>query len=430
MSTTSTPTSLPASRRPAHGLVSLAAWPLRRLLARLLRGVARGALAITLPDGQRLEGRGAAPGPHAAIQLLRWRAIARLALRGDIGLAESYRDGDWSTPDLAALLEFGIRNQSGWDCALDAAWPARALDRLRHLMRANTRRGSRHNIAFHYDMGNAFYGQWLDRGMQYSGALYRDAAESLEDAQAAKLRRVLSLLELERLPAEASILEIGCGWGALALELAQLPSAGVVGLTLSKEQLAYARARISAAGAQERVDLRLQDYRDVDGRYDRIASIEMLEAVGERYWPAYFETLRARLKPDGVAVLQVITIADEHFDHYRRGADFIQRFIFPGGMLPSVGAMREQAARAGLSFTVAESFGLGYARTLVEWRERFVAAWPAIEALGFDASFKRMWEYYLCYCEAGFRSGRVDVGLYTLRHAGPPSRQCPPPPPR
>ena len=418
MSTTPSSTPLPTACQGPHGLASLVTKPLRRLLTRLLRGVACGALAITLPDGQRLEARGAAPGPQAAIHLLRWRALARLALLGDIGLAQSYRDGDWSTPDLGALLAFGIRNEAGWGGALDAAWPARALDRLRHLARANTRRGSRDNIAFHYDMGNAFYGQWLGPGMQYSSALYREGSESLEDAQAAKLRRVLELLELERLPVGASILEIGCGWGALALELAQRPSTAVTGLTLSKEQLAHAQARVAASGGPGLVDLRLQDYRDVDGSYDRIASIEMLEAVGERYWPVYFETLRARLKPDGVAVLQVITIADEHFEDYRRGADFIQRFIFPGGMLPSVGAMRAEAARAGMSFTVAETFGLDYARTLVEWRERFSAAWPAIEALGFDASFKRLWEYYLCYCEAGFRSGRVDVGLYTLRHAG------------
>ena len=418
MSTTPSSTPLPAACQGAHGRGSLVSRPLRRLLTRLLRGVACGALAITFPDGQRLEARGAAAGPQAAIHLQRWRALARLALRGDIGLAESYRDGDWSTPDLGALLAFGMRNEAAWGGALDATWPARALDRLRHLARANTRRGSRDNIAFHYDMGNAFYDQWLGPGMQYSSALYRDGSDSLEDAQADKLRRVLELLELERAPVGASILEIGCGWGALALELAQQPSTTVTGLTLSKEQLAHAQARVAAAGVQDRVELRLQDYRDVEGRYDRIASIEMLEAVGERYWPVYFETLRARLKSDGVAVLQVITIADEHFDHYRRGADFIQRFIFPGGMLPSVGAMRAEAARAGLSFTVAETFGLDYARTLVEWRERFIAAWPAIEALGFDASFKRLWEYYLCYCEAGFRSGRVDVGLYTLAHAG------------
>lgn len=417
MNTTSSSTPLPAAPRGVHGQPSLvASWPLRRLLTRLMRGVSCGALAITLPDGQQLDARGAAPGPHAAIHVLRWRTLARLLWRGDIGLAESYRDGDWCTPDLTAVLEFGIRNETGWGDALEATWPARALHRLRHLTRSNTRRGSRDNISFHYDMGNAFYAQWLDPGMQYSSALYRDGSDSLEAAQAHKLRRVRELLELDRLPAGASILEIGCGWGALALELAQLPSATVTGLTLSKEQLAHAQARVADAGAQNRVDLRLQDYRDVGGQYDRIASIEMLEAVGERYWPVYFETVRERLKAGGVAVLQVITIADEHFEHYRQGTDFIQRFIFPGGMLPSVGAMRAQAERAGLTFAVAESFGLDYARTLVEWRERFGAAWPGIEALGFDASFKRLWDYYLCYCEAGFRSGRVDVGLYTLTH--------------
>lgn len=417
MNMTSSSTPLLTAQRGVHARPSLLAWPLRRVLARLMRGVSCGALAITLPDGQQLDTRGAAPGPQAAIHVVHWRTLARLLWRGDIGLAESYRDGDWSTPDLTAVLEFGIRNDTGWGDALEATWPARALHRLRHLARANTRRGSRDNISFHYDMGNAFYAQWLDPGMQYSSALYGNGAESLEAAQAHKLCRVRELLELDRLPAGADILEIGCGWGALALELAKLPSATVTGLTLSKEQFAHAQARVAAAGAQSRVDLRLQDYRDVDGLYDRIVSIEMLEAVGERFWPVYFETLRKRLKAGGVAVLQVITIADEHFERYRQGTDFIQRFIFPGGMLPSVGAMRAQAERARLTFTVAESVGLDYARTLVEWRERFGAAWPGIEALGFDASFKRLWDYYLCYCEAGFRSGRVDVGLYTLAHA-------------
>lgn len=418
-SSSSSTTPLADDHQAANTLVSLVTWPLRRLLSRLLRGVTCGSITITLPDRQRLEGRGALPGPQASIQFVRWRAIARLALRGDIGLAASYRDGDWSSPDLTALIEFGIANEAGWGDALDARWPARMLHRLLHMARSNTRRGSRDNIAFHYDLGNAFYGLWLDRGMQYSGAPFVNGVnESLEDAQAEKLRRVLALLEPERLAEGARILEIGCGWGALAVELARLPpSASVVGLTLSKEQLAYAEARVAAAGEQDRVDLRLQDYRDVEGEYDRIASIEMLEAVGERYWPVYFETLRKRLKSSGVAVVQVITIADEHFEHYRRGTDFIQRFIFPGGMLPSTAAMRTHAAQAGLTFDVAETFGLGYARTLVEWRERFFAAWPAIEALGFDASFKRLWEYYLCYCEAGFRSGRVDVGLYRLAHA-------------
>ena len=397
-------------------LAALLAWPLRRLLRRLLHDLVCGSIDITLPDGGRLSGRGALPGPHASIALRRWRTLARLALAGDIGLAESFRDGEWTTPDLTALLEFGIRNESGWGDRLDAAWPARWLYRALHVARTNTPRGSRQNIAFHYDLGNDFYALWLDPELIYSSALYRDPAQSLEEAQAAKLERVASLLRLDGLPADARVLEIGCGWGAMALRLARTHPAQVVGLTLSNAQLAHGRRQLVAAGIAEQVELRLQDYRDVRGVFDRIVSIEMLEAVGERYWPIYFKTLRERLRPGGVAVIQVITIADAHFEKYRRGADFIQRFIFPGGMLPSPAAMRTAAEGAGLTMATEERFGASYATTLVEWRHRFAKAWPQISALGFDEEFRRLWEYYLCYCEAGFRSGRVDVGLYRLQH--------------
>ncbi|MDQ6638728.1 MAG: cyclopropane-fatty-acyl-phospholipid synthase family protein [Pseudomonadota bacterium] len=401
----------------ACGVAVLLAWPLRRLLMRLLRNVSFGSIEIELPDGQRLGGRGPMPGPHAAIALHRWRSLGRLALAGDIGLAESYRDGDWTTPDLTALLEFGLRNEGGWGGTLDAVRPVRWLLRAIHIARANTRRGSRHNIAFHYDLGNDFYARWLDPELIYSSALYTDPAQSLEQAQATKLERVADLLRLDALAADAQVLEIGCGWGALALHLAGRHPARVTGLTLSKEQLAHARECVDRRGVAEQIDLRLQDYRDVRGEFDRIVSIEMMEAVGERYWPVYFETLRARLRPNGIAVVQVITIADAYFEKYRRGADFIQRFIFPGGMLPSASAMRAEAGRAGLAMHTAERFGASYAATLVEWRSRFLQAWPQIAGLGFDDAFRRLWEYYLCYCEAGFRSGRVDVGLYTLERS-------------
>ena len=400
-----------------HGLAGLLAAPLRRLTSRLLRDVACGSIDVVLPDGDRFSGRGALPGPHAVIALRRWRSLLRLALAGDIGLAESYRDGDWSTPDLTALLEFGIRNEASWGGTLDASWPMRWLLRAIHVARSNTRRGSRQNISFHYDLGNDFYAQWLDPALIYSSALYRDEAQSLEAAQAAKLERVVELLRLPSLRPDAQVLEIGCGWGAMALEIARRHPARLTGLTLSAEQLAHAQRCVDAAGATAAIDLRLQDYRDVGGEFDRIVSIEMLEAVGERYWPVYFETLQARLRPGGVAVLQVITIGDAHFDKYRRGADFIQRFIFPGGMLPSPGALQIQAERAGLTLRTAELFGASYAATLVEWRRRFLQSWPQIAALGFDDAFRRLWEYYLCYCEAGFRAGRVDVGLYTLEHS-------------
>jgi cyclopropane-fatty-acyl-phospholipid synthase len=425
MSTSPSSPSSPSSGLQADALyppapIAAGAWtrrPLRRLLVRLLRGVRCGAISVELPNGERVEGRGALDGPHAAISLHRWRPLARMLLSGDIGLAESYRDGDWSSPDLTALLEFGIRNEAGWGRVFEAPLPAKWFARAVHRMRANTRRGSRQNISFHYDMGNAFYARWLDADMIYSSALYATGAESLEEAQAAKIARIAELLAPGP---DADVLEIGCGWGALAIALAERHGARVTGLTLSTEQLAHARQRVDEEGLSPRIDLRLQDYRDVEGRYDRIVSIEMMEAVGERYWPVYFDTLRQRLAPDGAAVLQVIAMADAHFDHYRRSPDFIQRFIFPGGMLPSVRALDAAAARAGLTLECAESFGPSYAATLAEWRHRFLAAWPSIEPMGFDASFKRLWEYYLCYCEAGFLSGRVDVGLFTLRHAPSP----------
>ncbi|WP_077035422.1 cyclopropane-fatty-acyl-phospholipid synthase family protein [Pelomonas sp. KK5] len=384
--------------------------PLRRLLA----ATRCGRLDLTLPGGRVVEVVGRERGPHAALTLHRWRPLLRLALQGDLGLALAYRDGDWDSPDLLALLEFGLANESAWGALPSGQGPARWLARLAHRARANTRRGSRHNIAFHYDLGNEFYAQWLDDSMLYSSALYEGPGDTLEAAQARRLGRIAELLDT---PPGAEVLEIGCGWGTLAATLARQHGARVTGITLSAEQLAFARERAAAWGVAERVDLRLQDYRDVTGRFERIVSIEMIEAVGEAWWPTYFDTLRERLAPGGVAVLQAITIADAHFESYRQGADFIQRCIFPGGMLPSPGVIRAQAARAGFVIEVEQCFGEGYARTLAEWRRRFLAAWPAIEPLGFDAAFKRLWTYYLCYCEAGFRAGRVDVGLYKLRRA-------------
>ncbi|MDA8457122.1 cyclopropane-fatty-acyl-phospholipid synthase family protein [Acidovorax sp. GBBC 3334] len=402
---------------PPHAPTADIAWPYRplaRLLRRLLDTMACGSLVIELPGGAQWAGSGPESGPHAVLVLHAWKPVWRLLTGGDLGLAEGYRRGEWSSPDVAALLETGIRNEARWSRAIDAGWPVRWASRLLHLRRANTRSGSRRNIAFHYDMGNAFYAQWLDASMLYSSAIYASDTETLEEAQARKLARILECLAPR--PGD-HVLEIGCGWGALALAVAQQGRAQVTGLTLSAEQLRFAQDRVRQAGLAAQVDLRLQDYRDVQGTFDHIVSIEMLEAVGERYWPTYFATLRERLRPGGRAVVQVITIDDGHFEHYRAGADFIQRYIFPGGMLPSPSVLSEQASRAGLRIASSETFGDSYATTLAEWRQRFLRAWPAIEPLGFDAPFRRLWEYYLCYCEAGFRTGRIDVGLYTLTHA-------------
>jgi cyclopropane-fatty-acyl-phospholipid synthase len=398
----------------AQAVEPISAIPRFAFLRRQLERTRAGRLMLTLPSGRCVEVAGSAPGPHAVLVLRRWRPLRRLLLEGDLGLALSYRDGDWDSPDLLSLLEFGLANEAAWGSLVEGRGPARWLARLAHLARSNTRRGSRHNIAFHYDLGNDFYREWLDDSMLYSSALYDEAGvDTLEAAQARRLDRIVEMLDVRE---GADVLEIGCGWGTLAATLALKCGARVTGVTLSTEQLAFARERAAVWGVAEQTDLRLQDYRDVKGRFDRIVSIEMIEAVGEAYWPTYFETLRERLKPGGVAVLQAITIADAQFESYRRGADFIQRCVFPGGMLPCPRVIREQAKRAGFVIEETLTFGPGYARTLAEWRRRFLAAWPRIERRGFDMAFKRLWTYYLCYCEAGFRAGRVDVGLYKLRH--------------
>ncbi len=391
-------------------------WGLTRaVLGRLLRCLDEGHLTIITPTGERIEHRASATlkngrSGEAVVVIHRWRAIKRLAMQGDLGFAQSYMDGDWSSPDLTAFMAMAAHNGERFERMIAGWGPVRLLNRWRHWRKANSKTGSRRNIAYHYDLGNAFYDKWLDPSMTYSSAIYANPQQSLEAAQANKLNRIVDRLDIR--PGD-QVLEIGCGWGALATRLAQ-SGASVTGLTLSTEQLAHAQALVAGQGLSQHVDLRLQDYRDCDGQFDRIVSIEMFEAVGESYWPVYFETLKKRLKPGGRAVLQVITIDESRFETYRRTPDFIQRYIFPGGMLPTKSILAEQATRAGLRLADRELFAASYALTLAEWRRRFLAAWPAIEAMGFPPSFREMWVYYLCYCEAGFQTGAIDVGLYVL----------------
>ncbi|MDM0044496.1 cyclopropane-fatty-acyl-phospholipid synthase family protein [Variovorax dokdonensis] len=389
-------------------------WTWRGQIQRALAGLQRGSLDLTLPNGERISVRGRVDGAHATVHVHRWRALRRLLSQGDLGWAESYCDGDWSTPDLVGVLEFGLANESAMGNTLTGNWLARAWTRVRHLLNANTPAGSRRNISAHYDLGNTFYGTWLDPQMIYSSAIYAPGDLSLEQAQERKLSRIESLLQLE---GGERVLEIGCGWGALAMKLAANPGVHVTGVTLSREQLAHANAQVEAAGLRQSVELRLQDYRDIEGTFDRIVSIEMLEAVGQAYWPRYFQTLRDRMKPGGTAVVQVILIDDAHFDAYSRNPDFIQRHVFPGGMLPCDAALRQQAQQAGLQLECTDRFGASYARTVQEWRQRFEAAWPLLRPLGFDERFRRMWNYYLGYCEVGFRNERIDVALYRITHS-------------
>jgi cyclopropane-fatty-acyl-phospholipid synthase len=383
----------------------------RRLLRVLVPRPATGSLRIVTPGGEIMDFIGTQSGLDATVVIKRWRAIWRLLHGGEIGFAEAFIEGDWTTPDLTRFLQWALSNVANVD-AYRGHGGVRLARRLAHQMHANTRRGSRRNIAAHYDLGNDFYRLWLDRGMSYSSAIYASSAETLEDAQAAKLRRISELLDVGD---GDSVLEIGCGWGGVIEWLLTRNKCRVTALTLSTEQLSYSRERVEGLGLTDGADIRLQDYRDIDGQFDRIVSIEMLEAVGERYWPVYFDKLRECLKPGGTCVLQVITIAEDRFAGYRSNPDFIQRYVFPGGMLPTKTALRDAARVAGLTLTDEESFGLSYARTLREWRERFMSNAEAIAALGFDARFRRMWEYYLGYCEAGFRGGAIDVSLFKLR---------------
>ncbi len=378
----------------------------RRLLDRLMSRLVAGSLAVSLPNGEQAIYHGRQPGPAAAIRIERVRAFRRLLTGGDIGFARAYIDGDWRSDDLVALIEFAARNQQGIAQVARGSAMLRLLDRAVHLLRRNSRRGSRRNIAAHYDLGNDFYRLWLDPTMTYSAGLYAAGDDDLESAQHRKYARMAELADLRP---DHHVLEIGCGWGGFCTWAATHVGCRVTAITISREQFDYTRGRVAATGLTDKIDVRLIDYRDLDGEYDRIVSIEMLEAVGEQYWPTYFTTLRDRLTPGGRAAIQVITIADDVFPAYRARADFVQRYIFPGGMLPSPSALRAQTAAAGLTWRTASDHGTDYARTLAAWRERFEGAWPQIAAQGFDDRFHRKWRYYLAYCEAGFNVGRVGL---------------------
>ncbi|KAB2777015.1 class I SAM-dependent methyltransferase [Brucella anthropi] len=384
------------------------------VLKRLLKQVQHGRLVLSLPGGEVSAVNGLLPGPEAKIAIVKWNSLRRLLTGGDIGFAQSYIEGEWTSPHLTSVIRFAARNRVTLTSTLRGSGWMRVLNRISHLLNANTRRGSRRNIEAHYDLGNDFYARWLDPSMLYSSAIWNETTHSLESAQKQKLQCIAEKLALE---GGERILEIGCGWGALAGYLANCHNANVTGITLSPSQLAWAKAAVENGGLSDAVDLRLQDYRDVQGQFDRIVSIEMFEAVGEAYWPEYFTTLKRCLKPGGRAVLQVISIEEARYENYRRKADFIQKFIFPGGFLPSDKVLERDLTKAGLVLKETEHFGHSYALTLAEWRQRFIANWPEIAKLGFDDKFRRLWEYYLCYCEGGFEEGAINVGLYTIEHA-------------
>ncbi|WP_085318019.1 SAM-dependent methyltransferase [Derxia lacustris] len=420
-------------------------WQARRVIG-LLDRVCGGSVELTLPDGRRMtlgdagpgarlpsvssgmqspsaspgmspspdRASAAAPPLHVDLAVRDWRVFGRLVAEGDLGFARAWVDGDWHTSDLPALLELVARNRAALEGGLPGGAVARAGLRLLHALRRNSRAGSRRNIRAHYDLGNDFYRLWLDAGMTYSGAWYRDGSESLEAAQAAKLGRILDQASAGR--SDCRLLEVGCGWGSFA-ELAARAGHRVHGVTLSPAQLAWGQERLAHAGLAERATLELRDYRDLAERYDGIASIEMFEAVGERWWPIWFDTVARCLAPGGRAAIQTITLDERLFASYRRRPDFIQSDIFPGGMLPTRTRFIAEAARVGLAVRNELALGADYRRTLLEWRARFLARRADVAALGHDECFVRRWDYYLSYCAAGFADRSTDVVQFTLVNA-------------
>jgi cyclopropane-fatty-acyl-phospholipid synthase len=383
------------------------------LIEMLGRALAVGRLSVTTPGGATYRFAADLPGPSAALNIHKPGFARKLLTGGDVGFAEAYIEGICDTPDLTRLIELGALNEHvSWNGFLEGGRLFRWFARLGHRFRPNSKRGARRNIREHYDLGNDFYAAWLDPTMTYSAAVYPAADVSLEEAQRCKYQRLIEKLDLN---ADHHLLEIGCGWGGFAVHAAETIGCKVTAVTISEAQYRYAATRIAEAGLTDRIDLKLLDYRDLEGRFDRIVSIEMLEAVGEAYWPVYFEKLNALLRRGGRAAIQVITIDADYWQNYRNNPDFIQRYIFPGGMLPTVERLQNESARAGLSWEDCCGYGADYARTLAAWRDSFEMNWPVLRDMGFDEKFRRMWRYYLCYCEAGFNVGRIDVQQIALQ---------------
>ncbi|WP_108462366.1 SAM-dependent methyltransferase [Devosia naphthalenivorans] len=389
-----------------------ASWALDIIGQKMIGQARHGSVTVILPNGRTRTIGNPSTGEHSVLRLKNFRVVREAMQRGTVGFAAAYMDGDIEVDDLTALFRFFLQNRDTLEKANPGFFRKAAADLHYHLSRRNTLEGSKKNIAEHYDLGNDFYGQWLDPSMTYSSALFQSGDQSLEDAQRAKYRRVADMAGVTE---GSSVLEIGCGWGGFAETVARDYKAKLRGITLSAEQLKYARERLARQGLDDLATLVFEDYRHTEGQFDHVGSIEMIEAVGEDNWPSYFQTIHDRLKPGGTAAIQAITIHEDDFDGYRSGPDFIQRYIFPGGMLLTKTVMREFGETYGLVLENVDNFRLSYAKTLKLWRERFLERWPMIAPLGYDERFKRKWVYYLSYCEAGFAEGTIDVGIYQYR---------------
>ncbi len=378
----------------------------------VVKNLTHGSMSFVLPDGRRFDAKGQLPGPHGEIIVRNPDMFGRLIRDGELGFAEAYMDGWWDSPDLQSLLDVALMNNDKVGRSFTGQFLVRAYERMRHWMNRNSKSGSAKNISHHYDLGNEFYRAWLDETMTYSSALFTSDKEALSQGQINKYASII-----DRMGAREGdhVLEVGCGWGGFAEYAAGVRGARVTGITISKEQHDFAKARMQREGLNEKVEIVMRDYRDETGNYDGIASIEMFEAVGEKYWPGYFSMVRDRLKPGATASLQIITIADDLFPSYRKSVDFIQKYIFPGGMLPSPTRLRAEVERAGLDFTSSIEFGQSYSDTLRRWYDDFNGRWNDIQSLGFDDRFQRMWNFYLTSCAATFRAGTTDVTQIAIR---------------
>ena len=358
--------------------------------------------------------KGKFPGPDTNIKILKDKCISDFFLRGDLGWAESYIDGNWETSNLTDFLEWGARNFHEFSKYVRGKWFTILYLRLKHHLKKNSRTGSKKNISFHYDLGNSFYEKWLDESMTYSSAMFKDPGDNLHKGQINKYENLANITGVEECD---KILEVGCGWGGFSSFLAKRYSANVTAITISKKQYEKAKQKIYEDKLTEKVDVKLLDYRNINGKYDKIVSIEMFEAVGEKYWSKYFDVLKKNLKSDGSIGLQTITIEDKFFQKYKKFPDFIQTYIFPGGMLPSVEEMNKVIISRGLHIKNKKMFGNDYAKTIRIWSESFENSWGCIKSLGFSESFKRLWNYYLGYCEGGFKSGNINVGQFLIKKA-------------
>lgn len=378
----------------------------------LVRKLNSGRVDFILPDGRQFRAEGAKPGPVAEVFINNPDVFARLVREGDLGFSDAYLDGWWTTPDLQAFMDFIHADNDDMYDEFPGMGLVRAWEKARFWFQSNSKRQAIKNISYHYDLGNDFYSLWLDDTMTYSSALFSTSQESLENAQVTKYASMIDQMGVK--PGD-HVLEIGCGWGGFAEYAAKERGLKVTGLTISKEQLDFARKRINNNGLGDKVNLKLQDYRDENGVYDGVASIEMFEAVGEKYWPIYFNKVKQCLKPGKQATLQIITIHDARWEVYRKGVDFIQKYIFPGGMLPSPTVLRQEVAKAGLNVQHSIEFGKSYSQTLRRWFEVFNDQWDTISGMGFDDRFRRMWNFYLTSCAATFESGNCDVTQITLQ---------------